>query len=256
MHCSYTAQQLYYLHDVRQWQVPSHDLVHEVSNSPPLQVLYHVGVQLDITAPPTPKTPKTKQPPASHQPSRLSTGQPGSSAQEGESALSASEAVHSLGPSQDEQTQRPAPLQAPAASERPQQSPAASEQPQDYQQPATVSDSIDIPTGQQQRHQQQQNRSQDQQQLDQQQQQSPSGSQRQLLQRQSAPAGSGFAAAAARAAMLPDVSHLHINAHASHASQKAVELPECSEVSKQACAYGCCLYVLGLRVYQLKVCAS
>ena len=214
------------------------------SDPPSLQVMYHVGVQLDITAPPTPKT--------AHSPSRLSQPQSGNGAQEGKNAHSNQQAVHScdiplpqsstqkgenalsiqqgalsLGAPQNGAGQRPAPLQ----------SPAASEQAQDYQQPATTSDSIDIPSGQQQQRQQQQQiqkrQQQDQQQLDQQH-QSPTGQQRQLLQRQSAPAGNAFAAAAARA-MLPDVSHLHINTHASHAAQKVLDLPECGEVSKLVC---------------------
>ena len=111
---------------------------------------------------------------------------------------------------QQEQVQRLAPLQ----------SPAASEQAQHQQQPQGLSSSPDAAAGKQQEQQQQE-----------QQQQCHEGH-RQLLHQQSAPAGSSFAAAAARAAMLPDVSHLHINTHASHAAQKLAGVPECGEVKR------------------------
>lgn len=174
-----------------------------------MQVMYYVGVQLDITAPPTPKHDHI---PAQHQSSRFQPTQDGLNQQDGFGTRDGQQSKQYQTDPQQEQVQRLAPLQ----------SPAASEQAQHHQQPEGMSSSTDAAAEKQERQQEQ----------PQAQQQECHEGHRQLLHRQSAPAGSSFAAAAARATMLPDVSHLHINTHASHAAQKLAGLPECGEVRR------------------------
>lgn len=199
-----------------------------------LQVMYYVGVQLDISAP---LTPKHSQSSVHHQPNAILLAQDGSNAPDShdqrQKAQVCSKELESQPDVRDGQLQQPTPLQSPAASENVQQ----------HHKPHGVDDSMVAPVGQQtQQHRQQQQHSSDvqstpnsnvtSQQLQQEQQQGAASERtRQLLHRQSAPAGSAFATAAARAAMLPDVSHLHVSTHGLSSPQELVELPECGQVS-------------------------
>lgn len=152
------------------------------------QVMFFVGVQLDITAPPTPKT-------TSQQPSWAPLPQHG--------------CAHTPIDHKTDYSRLTVGSKPPKAMLL--QSPAASDQAQGSL------DSLESAAAEHDSQQQAEA-------------QSPMEGNRQLLQRQSAPAGSTMAAAADRAAMLPDVSHLQINTHVSHPVNGFVDLPECGEV--------------------------
>lgn len=191
------------------------------------QVLYFVGVQLDITLPPTPKHAQ----PSANQHStdspiqaRSTTSNSTASDTQHQTQTPAHTIAHQTQlPSVSGQMRSPAPLQSPAASAHVQQH----QQPSSAEQTGLLDSndrlgqhrqqkSVSIPDGAE---------------VALQQHAAENEGNRQLLQWQSAPAGGGFAAAAARAAMLGNVSHLRISTHAQASQRQSQDLPECGEVT-------------------------
>lgn len=192
--------------------------------------MFFVGVQLDITAPPTPKanansqsplhpTPvqapraaaagqqsdDVQQPPAPPSPAAAQEAQAQQPLPHGQTAA-AVEVDSQLNHQEIPQSQQhPAQAPSPQAAE-PGVGPAQSSGEQSGQVPASqiAETAASLP-----------------------------GSPRQLLTRQSAPAGSPLAAAAARAALLPDsYDHaLHVQTKAARQRALLAEVPECGEVS-------------------------
>ena len=214
--------------------------------------MFFVGVQLDITKPPTPKANNQKASPL--QPSRIQSHSPAANAhqsvptQQPSTPLSpaASCEVQSAQASQAGQarnadtTHQVSPIQRAADAGVSHQHPAQVESLPQEQYPAPMSTSEvakQAQTGSEEHYPAQVASSQaveqavDLQAVAEQAADLQEGH-RQLLSIQSAPAGSPLAAAAARAALLPDGHHdLHAQTHAARRRALLADVPECGEVS-------------------------
>lgn len=184
------------------------------------EVMFFVGVQLDITAPPTPKAASsTQQQFQSH--FAPTVGSP-----DADSQLAAT-----ADPQESDTAQQPTMLPSPAASLQAQsqalpcQSTQHSHTGAQHQDPAEASAQSNSHSSQQPfvPHSAEANVGPQQ------------AGHRQLLTRQSAPAGSLAAAAAARAALLPDhfQHRLHVHAAAVHHHTPLGDLPECGQATVQ-----------------------